>query len=49
MVRDPVEKIISWYYYIRAPWYYAERKRATLNISMPSKAWTIQVGIIVMK
>lgn len=26
MVRDPVERIISWFYYIRSPWYIAERK-----------------------
>lgn len=26
LVRDPVERIISWFYYIRAPWYIAERK-----------------------
>merc|ERR1719266_124791 len=42
MVRDPVERIISWYYYVRAPWYYPERNRASPNISMPSKAWTLQ-------
>ena len=28
MVRDPVERVISWYYYVRAPWYFVERKRA---------------------
>lgn len=27
LVRDPVERIISWFYYIRAPWYIAERKK----------------------
>lgn len=27
MVRDPVERIISWFYYVRTPWYIAERKR----------------------
>ena len=27
LVRDPVERIISWFYYVRTPWYIAERKR----------------------
>jgi hypothetical protein len=25
MVREPVNRIVSWYYYIRAPWYILER------------------------
>ena len=24
MVREPVNRIVSWYYYIRAPWYIVE-------------------------
>lgn len=24
LVRDPIERIISWHYYIRAPWYYKD-------------------------
>lgn len=24
-VRDPVERVVSWYYYIRAPWYIVRR------------------------
>lgn len=27
LIRDPVERIISWFYYIRTPWYIAERKK----------------------
>ncbi|XP_055912370.1 heparan sulfate 2-O-sulfotransferase pipe isoform X5 [Eupeodes corollae] len=27
LVRDPIERIISWHYYIRAPWYYEDLKR----------------------
>ncbi|KAH8373489.1 hypothetical protein KR009_011076 [Drosophila setifemur] len=26
LVRDPVDRIISWHYYIRAPWYYRDMK-----------------------
>lgn len=27
LVRDPVERVISWFYYVRAPWYYVERRQ----------------------
>lgn len=27
LVRHPVERLISWFYYVRAPWYIAERVR----------------------
>jgi len=39
MVRDPVERIISWYYYVRAPWYFVERKRAFPELELPEPAW----------
>ncbi|KAK4301262.1 hypothetical protein Pmani_026595 [Petrolisthes manimaculis] len=39
MVRDPVERVISWYYYVRAPWYFVERKQAFPELPLPSSAW----------
>ncbi|XP_043466136.1 heparan sulfate 2-O-sulfotransferase pipe [Leptopilina heterotoma] len=39
MVRDPVERVISWYYYVRAPWYYVERKQFFPDIPLPDPAW----------
>lgn len=39
MVRDPVERVIAWYYYIRAPWYYVERKRAFPELPLPESSW----------
>jgi len=39
MVRDPVERVISWYYYVRAPWYYVERKRAFPELPLPNPNW----------
>ncbi|KAK5642541.1 hypothetical protein RI129_008708 [Pyrocoelia pectoralis] len=39
IVRDPVERVISWYYYIRAPWYYVERKLAFPDIPLPDPKW----------
>ncbi|XP_035784731.1 heparan sulfate 2-O-sulfotransferase pipe-like isoform X2 [Anopheles albimanus] len=39
MVRDPVERIISWYYYVRAPWYYVERKQAFPDLPLPDPRW----------
>ncbi|XP_050675212.1 heparan sulfate 2-O-sulfotransferase pipe isoform X2 [Leptidea sinapis] len=39
VVRDPVERVISWYYYVRAPWYYVERKRAFPDLPLPDPAW----------
>lgn len=27
MVRDPVERVISWFYYIRAPWYLVGQRK----------------------
>ncbi|XP_059219907.1 heparan sulfate 2-O-sulfotransferase pipe-like isoform X1 [Stomoxys calcitrans] len=40
LVRNPVERIISWFYYIRAPWYIAERKKMFPNLyQLPSAQW----------
>lgn len=39
VVRDPVERVISWYYYVRAPWYYVERKRVFPDLPLPDPAW----------
>ena len=48
MVRDPVERVISWYYYVRAPWYYVERKRAFPELPLPNPNWLKKVIIIVV-
>jgi len=42
-VRDPVERVISWYYYIRAPWYYVERKHAFPDTPLPDPNWLKKV------
>merc|ERR1712106_40656 len=39
MVRVPVERVISWYYYVRAPWYFVERKRAFPDLPLPNPNW----------
>ncbi|GJQ76976.1 hypothetical protein Trydic_g15172 [Trypoxylus dichotomus] len=39
LVRDPIERVISWYYYVRAPWYYVERKIAFPDIPLPDPKW----------
>ena len=43
MVRDPVERVISWYYYVRAPWYFVERKRAFPELPLPNPNWLKKV------
>lgn len=43
MVRDPVERVISWYYYVRAPWYYVERKQAFPDLPLPDVMWLKKV------
>ena len=62
MVRDPVERVISWYYYIRsvrklkqhserkwadlflrAPWYFVERKRVFPELPLPNPNWLKKV------
>lgn len=45
IVRDPVERVISWYYYVRAPWYYVERKQAFPDLPLPDPAWLKKVLI----
>ena len=45
MVRDPVERVISWYYYVRAPWYFVERKRAFPELPLPNPNWLTKVKI----
>jgi len=44
MVRDPVERVISWYYYVRAPWYFVERKRAFPDLPLPNPNWLRKVS-----
>lgn len=39
LVRDPIERVISWFYYIRAPWYFVERKRAFPDLPLPDPQW----------
>ncbi|XP_008559332.1 heparan sulfate 2-O-sulfotransferase pipe [Microplitis demolitor] len=39
VVRDPVERVISWYYYVRAPWYYVERKQIFPDLPLPDPEW----------
>lgn len=44
-MRDPVERVISWYYYVRAPWYYVERKQAFPDIPLPDPQWLKKVNV----
>nr|NP_788536.1 pipe, isoform L [Drosophila melanogaster]Q86BJ3.1 RecName: Full=Heparan sulfate 2-O-sulfotransferase pipe [Drosophila melanogaster]AAO41232.1 pipe, isoform L [Drosophila melanogaster] len=39
LIRDPIDRIISWHYYIRAPWYYRDMqaKLGENAIPMPSE------------
>lgn len=39
LVRDPIERLISWYYYIRAPWYFIERKQKYPQLRIPDPKW----------
>ncbi|XP_043248636.1 heparan sulfate 2-O-sulfotransferase pipe isoform X3 [Colletes gigas] len=39
IVRDPIERVISWYYYVRAPWYYVERKQIFPDLPLPDPNW----------
>ncbi|XP_017137592.1 heparan sulfate 2-O-sulfotransferase pipe-like isoform X2 [Drosophila miranda] len=38
MVRDPVDRVVSWYYYIRAPWIFVPGRRRS-NREMPNPKW----------
>ncbi|KAM7356283.1 heparan sulfate 2-O-sulfotransferase pipe [Cochliomyia hominivorax] len=38
MVRDPVERVISWYYYLRSPWIFVPGRRRH-NRTMPNPHW----------
>ena len=46
MVRDPIERVISWYYYVRAPWYFVERKRAFPDLPLPNPNWLRKVILL---
>ncbi|XP_053957226.1 heparan sulfate 2-O-sulfotransferase pipe-like isoform X2 [Anastrepha ludens] len=40
LVRHPVERLISWFYYVRAPWYIVERKKNfPKEYRVPNIAW----------
>ncbi|XP_032309644.1 heparan sulfate 2-O-sulfotransferase pipe-like isoform X4 [Drosophila ananassae] len=40
LVRDPLERLVSWFYYRRAPWHWAERYEVFGDaIKMPSIQW----------
>jgi len=39
LVRDPVERVISWYYYIRSPPYCIERKNSFPETPLPKYGW----------
>ncbi|XP_050741999.1 heparan sulfate 2-O-sulfotransferase pipe isoform X2 [Drosophila biarmipes] len=40
LVRDPIERLVSWFYYARAPWYLAERRQVFGDaVKMPSIEW----------
>jgi dermatan/chondrotin sulfate uronyl 2-O-sulfotransferase UST len=41
-VRDPIERVISWFYYIRAPWYIIERKQAFPELPLPHPKWSVK-------
>lgn len=38
MVRDPVERVISWYYYLRSPWIFVPGRRKHKR-KMPNPQW----------
>lgn len=38
MVRDPVERVISWFYYVRSPWIFVAQRRQRKQ-KMPNAKW----------
>lgn len=38
MVRDPIERVISWYYYVRSPWIFVPNRRRNKK-KMPNPQW----------
>lgn len=38
MVRDPVERVISWFYYVRSPWIFIPQRRQRKQ-RMPNAKW----------
>lgn len=45
LVRDPVERVISWFYYVRAPWYFVERKRAFPDLPLPGNQYQKKIDV----
>lgn len=39
MIRDPIERIISWFYYVRSPWYIVIRKKHFPNLPIKNSDW----------
>ncbi|XP_055843998.1 heparan sulfate 2-O-sulfotransferase pipe isoform X3 [Episyrphus balteatus] len=39
LVRDPIERLASWFYYIRAPWYIADRRKHFPKTVLPAAEW----------
>ncbi|XP_017072086.2 heparan sulfate 2-O-sulfotransferase pipe isoform X3 [Drosophila eugracilis] len=40
LVRDPIERLVSWFYYVRAPWHFAERREVFGDaIALPEIDW----------
>ena len=39
-----MERVISWYYYVRAPWNFVERKRAFPDLPLPNPNWLRKVS-----
>ena len=45
MVRHPIERVISMYYYIRSPWYIVSRKKKFPDLPLPEREWILQVKL----
>ena len=43
IVRDPVERVISWFYYSRAAWYIVDRIKTFPKLKLPTSAWIQKV------